>query len=501
MLDNSAILCAFPDQYFKSISNFDSALLQELILRQKQIFLALNKPVFYEKETNELCQHLTEKQESPRLNAKGIAAIFQQNPDIEHLVLFSNFTPFFDTKLFTELAQIHSQYAAEFTHGENIPSGIMPVIINRSAVEVLEELVEPEQLDEQKISLPSFILKNINKFAVESHFVLPDLRLLRLDYSCISLRSMVETRDLLGSLSQENENVIESLNTALEKNPALLFNNPSFIQLELTTQTFRKFKYAGPSNEKAEATLSSTNWESVMSLLSGLETEFSVELAGPGEPLLHPEILNISKELLKEEKLEKLFITTSVPDTGKLLEIVQADTENKVVLIIECNGTESFDSLYELDTYEEFKTRLQELASNLNEVQKARVYLQTLKMIDNEKDIDELYELADTLGIQYLLQKYNSFSGQLPERRVSDMTPLKRSFCWHLRRDIVIKADGTVPFCKQDCLASEPRGNLKEKNGIALWASQREHWIKNYGENLSISSFCSSCDEYYTFNA
>ena len=44
MLDNSAILCAFPDQYFKSISNFDNALLQELILRQKQIFLALNKP-------------------------------------------------------------------------------------------------------------------------------------------------------------------------------------------------------------------------------------------------------------------------------------------------------------------------------------------------------------------------------------------------------------------------------------------------------------------------
>ena len=94
-----------------------------------------------------------------RLNAKGILAIFQQNPDIEHLVLFSSFTPFFDTKLFTELAQIHSQYVAEFTHGENIPSGIMPVIMNRSAIEVLDELVEPEQLDEQKISLSKLYLE------------------------------------------------------------------------------------------------------------------------------------------------------------------------------------------------------------------------------------------------------------------------------------------------------------------------------------------------------
>ena len=188
---------------------------------------------------------------------------------------------------------------------------------------------------------------------------------------------MVETRDLLGRLSQENENVIESLNTALEENPALLFNNPSFIQLELTTQTFRKFKYAGPTNEKAETTLSSTNWQSVMSLLSGLETEFSVEFAGPGEPVLHPEILDITKALLNEEKLEKLFITTSVPDTGKLMEIVQVDTENKVVLIIECNGTESFDSLYELDTYEDFKKRLQELVSKLNEVQKKSTGLST----------------------------------------------------------------------------------------------------------------------------
>lgn len=501
MLDNSAIICAFPAQYFKFISGFNNALLEELILRQKKVFLSLNKPVFYEKQAEELCRDLAEKEEYTSLDVTGIVDIFQNNPGIDHLILFSSFTPFFDSKIFAELSQIHSQYAAEFTHGENIPAGIIPVIINRSAIEVLNELVEPEQLDKQKVSLQNFILKNINKFAVESHFVLPDLRLLRLDYSCISLRSMVETRDLLGSLSLDSENVIQGLDSVLKEDPGLLFNNPSFIQLELTTKNFRKFKYRALSKQSADETLSITSWQSIISFIAGIETEFSVEFAGPCEPLLHPEILNITKDLLKEEKLEKLFITTAIPDTGKLLDVLQADTENKIVLIVDCNGSESFNSLYELDNYEDFKKRLQEFASKLNEGQKERVYLQTLKMIDNEKDIDELYELADNIGIQYLLQKYNSFSNQLPERRVSDMTPLKRSFCWHLRRDIVIKADGTVPFCKQDCLANEPRGNLKEKNGKALWASHREHWIKNYGENLSISSLCSSCDEYYTFNA
>ena len=502
MLEKSAIFCSLPTNYLDSINEFDNLLFEELINLQKKCFTDLNARIFYSEESYLLCKDIENTTEIGKANVSEISKIFEENPEIEHLILFSNLTPLFNSKLFNDLVEIHTQYAAELTHGENIPPGIVPTIVHRSAIEVLEELVDLTQLDEQKVSLYDFILKNINKFAVESHFLLPDLRLLRLDYSCLSFRSMLETRDLLKTTSlANNQDLIDSIEGSLKENPALLFNNPSFFQLELTNKVYRKFKYSPAISSNSDIMLSMKNWDSLTEMFSNLETEFSVEFAGPGEPLLHPNFKEITDQVLQEEKLKNLFITTSIPDINLLKDALSLKAGHKIVLILECNGSQSFTDLYETDTFDDFKGRVQRLVNYLSEPQKKQVFLQTLKMIDNEKDLHELCELADTLNIQYLLQKYNSFSGQLPERRVSDMTPLKRSFCWHLRRDLVIKADGTIPFCKQDSLASESRGNLKEKKGIAIWASQREHWIKNYGENLSVSSFCSKCDEYYTFNA
>ena len=115
-------------------------------------------------------------------------------------------------------------------------------------------------------------------------------------------------------------------------------------------------------------------------------------------------------------------------------------------------------------------------------------------------ELDEIYDLADKLGISFLLQKYNSYIGLMPEKRVSDMTPLERFFCWHLRRDLYIRADGNASFCKQDIHSEKIRGNLKTENLDIIWKTTVTDWKNNYCNAYPEKPNCENCDEYYTFN-
>jgi len=38
----------------------------------------------------------------------------------------------------------------------------------------------------------------------------------------------------------------------------------------------------------------------------------------------------------------------------------------------------------------------------------------------------------------------------IPERKVADLSPVIRFPCWHLKRDISVRLDGTVPMCRAD---------------------------------------------------
>ncbi len=87
----------------------------------------------------------------------------------------------------------------------------------------------------------------------------------------------------------------------------------------------------------------------------------------------------------------------------------------------------------------------------------------------------------------------------MPEKRVSDLTPIQRNFCWHLTRDLYIHSDSTVSLCKQ----KEKRiGNLKNNSLIEIWESGMEDFKKSFlNKHELINAPCLGCDEWYTFNA
>lgn len=70
-----------------------------------------------------------------------------------------------------------------------------------------------------------------------------------------------------------------------------------------------------------------------------------------------------------------------------------------------------------------------------------------------------------------VIQRCNDFAGQLEDRRVVDFTPLKRCPCRQVAYGLMVLADGTVVPCQQDFNGKLAVGNLRETDLVTLWNS------------------------------
>ena len=233
----------------------------------------------------------------------------------------------------------------------------------------------------------------------------------------------------------------------------------------------------------------------------------SVCASGLGEPLEHPQAAEFLGELLADDNVRYVFVETNGILLDRLLPLVTHANARKLRVIVFLNSLEKFEEYAgaPMARLAQIKNNFAEFARGLAANQlnaQEQLFLQSFKVEENETEIDALYALADELGGSFLLQKYNRYAGLMPERRVSDMTPLERYSCWHLRRDLYIRANGDVAFCKQTVDPKRPtaRGNLAESSLSEIWQSQRADFAANFHEKYPAHLPCANCDEYFTFN-
>jgi spiro-SPASM protein len=128
----------------------------------------------------------------------------------------------------------------------------------------------------------------------------------------------------------------------------------------------------------------------------------------------------------------------------------------------------------------------------------ARTWVQGVRMKENEEDLELFFKTWKTRTESIIIQKYDAFCGELPDRKVADLSPLNRFPCWHLKRDMAILLDGTVPLCREDVRALTPLGNALREDLATIWeragGMYRSHLSKEY------PGICARCDEYYTYN-
>ena len=227
---------------------------------------------------------------------------------------------------------------------------------------------------------------------------------------------------------------------------------------------------------------------------------------GMGEPLLHPQILDMFR-LAKSVGIPTVRVVT----TALLL------TKDKVDTILDGPGLDQISvslDAFTPETYQKIKGGphfhkvLENLEYFLDQRDKRRcwkpfVNLHILKMKETASEINRFvqkWEQKLKKGDQIIIKGFHTFAGVVEDRRVKKLEKIDNRFpCRQIWELSYISWDGDVMPCCNDVLKELKLGSLKESTLRELWtgpAIQKMRDIHLEGQYGRIS-LCARCDHWW----
>ena len=436
-------------------------------------------------------------------------------------------TPFINEKLTRDLIEMHEKYAAEYSFADGFPYGLAPEVIESGTASILAELsnsnlkAEGEKpMDREAIF--SVMRGDINSFEIETLISDEDYRLLRFNFDAGSKINFLACKNLYEAAKAQNVDLSEpyALSNLASKTPCVMQTVPAFYSIQISSKYNHKYCYSLESagkNPCARDFMSLSDFKKVISQVADFSENAVVSLSAFGEPLLNPEFIDIAGEVISKNdanhKISLLIETDGLLVSEELASKIASLASSKnaeVNWIVYVDSVEksmyaSIHGCGEQD-FEKALLSVQILENHFE----GHVYPQFMRMKTNENQLEAFYrfwkEKESPSKGELIIQKYNSVCGVLPDLKSADLSPVNRLPCWHLRRDMTVLCDGTVPFCFQ--LAFEQNaGNILSDGIEKVWGafqkileSHLECLSKEKNPEFPADNKCGICDESYTFN-
>jgi spiro-SPASM protein len=246
--------------------------------------------------------------------------------------------------------------------------------------------------------------------------------------------------------------------------------------------------------------------------------DISIDFSLYGEPLNHPDFLEMLKYLKEKLNLKygcpPVYIYTNglelSPEISKL--ILEMNLEGIIFSLDAVDGN-SYKEIKGQDAYEQVLENISNLIRSRNQLKygsRPRVGIQILKIKETEDIIDEFYKNWTEGALKYenlslnnacvpIIGHFSSFCGQIQDRSVIDVTPLKRFPCKRLLGSLSVYWNGDVVMCPQDFNGKFIIGNVKEKNLEQIWNSPELKRLREDHINDQYDShpLCKDCKEWY----
>lgn len=422
--------------------------------------------------------------------------MYDQGNGFDALMYVFGDSPLLDTELSVKMLDNHHRYFAEYTFADGYPFGLTPEIIKPSILPALKKLSEKQKQEIKRDSLFTTIQQDINAFDIETEISPQDLRLLRIHLCCDTKRNWMLTKRVY----DEGGRDIDSVVAIIREKPELLRTLPAFFNIQISEQCPQSCflcpypKFGGNILEK-RGRMSVQDFKRVCDAINRFADDAVLSISTWGEPALHERIVDI------------IEVVASYQNFSLIIETAGVSWEENTLKAISDIQPLCIDWIVSLDAYDPalYATLrgngLQQALSTVETLFSLfpdHVYVQAVRTTLNEENLETFYRKWKEKTDNIIIQKYDYFSGYLPQRKVTDLSPLKRLPCWHLKRDMVVLIDGTVPLCREDIGKTYVLGNLFDEPIEEIWRKgegfYREHLEKQY------RSICEQCDEYYTFN-
>ncbi len=411
----------------------------------------------------------------------------------DHIIKIYADSPFLDAKIISEMADLHTEYMAEYTFSENLPSGLSCEIISGELINALPNT------DKETLSLGSVVKSNINQFDIEIYYKDPDIRDKRLSFrsSCSRNRAVMENIfDCANSVPEYKD-----LRKLINENPGVLYIGPSYLEIELTGTCDLKciFCYREKLKNK-HGDLPVGLLEKTVKEMREFKLPYTVCFGGSGEPLMHSEFYRAAEIILQEDLVEQLIVETNGILADANYRNFAEENSPRLTTIVNINGmdSETYSLLHGSDHFQVVLNNLEELKKRVKNTD--NLFIQVMKINETDPFLDRFYDFWEEKNVNIILQKQNVYLGMIEDRRYSDLSPVVRTPCWHLQRDLYIHSDGKVGFCKQDIDQGITGAHLNERTLPDIWKLREDLFNNDYNENYPHKPDCSQCDEWYTFN-
>jgi len=438
------------------------------------------------------------------IEALGIAAQGGIGPDEKEITVDALFhvwgdSPLIDSELSGKLWDLHYKYKADYTFADGYPLGVAPEILSSTLPRRLTPYAEDRRSPPARDSIFEVLRKDINSFNVETHLSKKDLRMDRVSMTCDTQRNL----NIADKLYNQGATNAESLCDIIPKSQLLLRDIPAFFPIQITNHCPQACTYCPFPRAYGDPRKGGTHIEtSKFAELCGKIVEFVPDavfgLSLWGEPASHPDIRELIDITLGPASSQtRLLIETSAIGWSHetLKDIALGVDKSRIMWIASLDTTDP--ALYEKlrgEGQREAEATTELLVSLFG----SGCWVQAVRMKDNEERLRAFHQDWKNKDAQTIIQKYSSFAAYLPELQPSNLSPLQRFPCWHLKRDMPILLDGTVPICREDMRRKIILGNAFEDELEKIWNSgdvlYRKHVASDYPKP------CADCDEYYTFN-
>ena len=403
--------------------------------------------------------------------------------------------PFLDSGVTRKMYKNHLKYFADYTFADGYPRGITPEILTPSTAAALRGLAENGGRGNERDALFELIRKDINAFDVETEISPKDLRLLRADLFADSLRNFLLLRRIKEKGGEDGAGIIE----VIENHPRILRTLPAYFNIQIVEGCPQNCFYCPYPKSRGEdigkkGEMKLDVYERILDQVESFCEDGTVGMSLWGEPGYHSSVADLVSSTARR-RLNPVIETSGIGwKNGAFKEI--AEKAGKLPLWIVSLDAWS-EEVYSRMRGDGMKEALDTVAQ-LEDIFPGNVYVQAVRMNENEDDLEHFYRNWKEKETKLIIQKYDNFCGELQDRRVADLSPLKRFPCWHVKRDVTILLDGDVVLCREDLNREHVLGNILKEPLEDIWqrgeAVYERHITGDYPE------LCRDCDEYYTFN-
>jgi len=262
------------------------------------------------------------------------------------------------------------------------------------------------------------------------------------------------------SKQSKRTNSLQPVYDKVNKNPKKIYQFPAFVDIELTNHCNLNCKMCPRFlAERKQGFMSLNIFVKVANECKKYDTP--IRLIGWGEPLLHPAINDIIKDI-KQNKLPLHITTNGLLLKGRIFkEIVDSKVDS---LIVSFQGTnaEQYQRMRRQDKYNEIKNNIQYLVKARGEKEKPFIQVTTTTTTETEEEkkqfIKEWLPLVDAVSI-----------GKTNLSFIERDTTKKYVPCTEISHQIQVDWDGKVSPCCGDYDNYLTIGNVQEQSIYDIW--------------------------------